>query len=303
LTAHLFSPIIETHFFILKKSADGVSLASQDREINSSLLVYTDLDGTLLDFHSYSFEPTLPALTILKKKGISLIICSSKTRAEIEKIRLDLKNTHPFISENGGAIFIPKTYSLQDIHIDKQDQDYFIIELGSTYQKIREVLKKIQSSFPAKIRGFGDLSTEEVADLCGFSSDLARLSKKREYDEPFLVDDSTLIAQIEKIARRSQLRVEQGGRFFHLAGANDKGKALSLLTKIYRKKMKSLKTIALGDSQNDLPMLKAVDFPVLLPKPDGDHDSLIKLDNLILASGAGPAGWNAAVLKLLDDLL
>lgn len=267
------------------------------------LLVYTDLDGTLLDFLSYSFEPALPALTILKKKGIPLIICTSKTRTEIDKIRLQLKNNHPFISENGGAIFIPKTYFLQDVNCDKEDQDYRIVELGTAYQKIRKALKKIQISFPGKIRGFGDLSTVEVADLCGFSPDQARLSKKREYDEPFLIDDSTLVAQIEKIARRSQLRVARGGRFFHLAGANDKGKAVSLLTKIYRKKMKSLKTIALGDSQNDLPMLKAVNFPVLVQKPDRNYDSSIELDNLILAPGIGPTGWNAAVLKLLDDLL
>ena len=294
---------MKTYFFTLKKSADGVPLTSQDREINPSILVYTDLDGTLLDFHSYSFEPALPALTILKKKNIPLIISTSKTRAEIEKTRLQLKNIHPFISENGGAIFIPKTYFLQDFDCDREDQDYRIIELGTAYQKIREVLKQIQLSFPGKIRGFGDLSVKEVAYLCGFLPDQAQFSKKREYDEPFLVEDSIVIAQTKKIARRFHLKIERGGRFFHLTGANDKGKAVSLLTNIYRKKSKSLKTIALGDSQNDVPMLKAVDFPVLVQKPDGKCDSSIKLDNLILASGVGPTGWNVAVLKLLDDLL
>lgn len=267
------------------------------------LLVYTDLDGTLLDWQSYSFEPAFPALAILEKKGIPLIICTSKTRAEIEEIRLQLKNNHPFISENGGAIFIPESYFAQDFARNEQDQDYRIIELGTSYSKIREVLEQIQLSLEVKIRGFGDLSALEVAELCGLSPDQAELAKKREYDEPFLVEDSASVARIEKIARRSHLKVERGGRFFHLTGANDKGKAVSRLTGIYRKKSKSLKTIALGDSLNDLPMLKAVDIPVLVQKPDGNYDSSVELDNLILAPGIGPVGWNAAVLKLLNDLL
>ncbi len=293
----------ETTSFSDRKKVIGVSLISIDRVFHPSIIVYTDLDGTLLDFFSYSFEPALPALGVLEKKKIPLIFCTSKTRAEIEKIRLQMGNDHPFIAENGGAIFIPKTHSFPLTGSSREDRDYSIIELGETYRRIREVLKQIQMSFPKKIRGFGDLSTEEVARLCNLSYELAELSKRREYDEPFLLEDTALIPQIEKIAHRSRLRIERGGRFFHLTGANDKGKAVCRLTDIYRKKMHSLKTIALGDSQNDLPMLKAVDFPVLVQKPDGMHDSTIELDNLVRAPGPGPIGWNTAVLELLDDLL
>ncbi len=50
-------------------------------------------------------------------------------------------------------------------------------------------------------------------------------------------------------------------------------------------------------------MFKAVDYPILVKKPDGSYDSLVKLDNIILASGVGPTGWNDALLKLLDKLL
>jgi len=47
------------------------------------LIIFTDLDGTLLDYSNYSFEPVLPALQLLKEKDINLIICSRKTRKEI----------------------------------------------------------------------------------------------------------------------------------------------------------------------------------------------------------------------------
>jgi mannosyl-3-phosphoglycerate phosphatase len=155
---------------------------------------------------------------------------------------------------------------------------------------------------PGRIRGFGNLSLREVADLCGFSLSHAKLAKKREYDEPFILEDKSDEVVLQEIASGSNLKITRGGRFYHLIGHNDKGKAVLLLKELYRQKAMNLKTIGLGDSLNDLPMLKAVDYPVLIQKPDGSYDPSIRLDNLILATGSGPSGWRDALLKLLDKL-
>jgi len=71
----------------------------------AKIIVFTDLDGTLLHPRTYSFEAAMPALKLIKEKDIPLILCSSKTRAEIEVYRKKLDNQHPFVSENGGGIF------------------------------------------------------------------------------------------------------------------------------------------------------------------------------------------------------
>jgi len=278
-------------------------LSSQEIAENFSPLIYTDLDGTLLDHNTYSFDSALPALAELKKKDIPLIICTSKTRAEIEELRLHLHNVHPFVSENGGAIFIPKSYFDHSFNYDKEDSGYFIIELGTPYSKIRELLSEVQAVFPGNIKGFGDLSLEDIADLCEFSLNEAWLAKKREYDEPLIMEDVVDIKKIKEIAESAHLRIIRGGRFYHFHGENDKGKAVLLLTDLFKKKHANIKTIALGDSQNDLPMLKAVDYPVLVQKHDGSYDPAVKIDNLFLAPGIGPFGWNAAVSELLDNLL
>lgn len=267
------------------------------------LLVFTDLDGTLAEFHTYSIEPALPAIDALKKNNIPLIVCSSKTRAEIEKFRLRLDNTHPFISENGGAIFVPLDYYDFEIPYTRKDLKYWIIEFGTPYHKIRGTLQKIQSEYPDLVRGFGNMAAQEVANLCEIPADEGVLAKEREYDEPFVLEDKTKLEKIREIAEEDHLQIIQGGRFFHLIGDNDKGKAVSYITDISRRAYDGIKTIGLGDSQNDLPMLQVVDYPVLVKKPDGSHDQTISLDNLIHASGIGPAGWNDAVLKLLDELV
>lgn len=268
-----------------------------------SLLVFTDLDGTLLDHDSYSFEPALPALAVLNEKNIPLIICTSKTRAEIEIIRQQLQNRHPFVSENGGAIFIPQDYFSQTFRFTREDSDYRIIEYGASYSKIREVFEKMKGFSSGRIKGFGDFSIEEVAGLCNLSFDRARLAKMREYDEPFVLKDIDALDKIQHMAEDAHLHVIRGGRFYHLLGENDKGKAVSRLRDICEKESKRIKTIALGDSQNDLHMLEVVDYPVLVQKPDGSYDPSVKLDNLFFAPGIGPSGWNAAVLHLLDELV
>jgi mannosyl-3-phosphoglycerate phosphatase len=266
------------------------------------LLVFTDLDGTLLDHETYSFEPALPAISVLKENTIPIIFCTSKTRSETEKIRLQLGNTHPFISENGGALFIPRGYFSHSFHFTKEDSDYQIIELGTTYVTLRKVMNEMCTLFPDKIKGFGDLTSQEIADLCGFSLSHATLAKKREYDEPFILKDEACEEAIREIAGRSNLHINRGGRFHHLIGRNDKGQAALLLKDIYRQKSSDIKTIALGDSQNDLPMLEVADYPVLVQKPGGSYDPSVTLDNLILAPGSGPAGWGEAILELLNKL-
>ncbi|UCE40840.1 MAG: HAD-IIB family hydrolase [Candidatus Aminicenantes bacterium] len=267
------------------------------------VIVFTDLDGTLADFHTYSYEQALPALDSLKKNSIPLIICSSKTRAEIEKFRSRIDNPHPFISENGAAIFIPLDYFSFEFPFTREDFTYRIIEFGTPYHKIRGTLQKMQSEFPDTVKGFGDISAQEVANLCEIPPDEGFLAKEREYDEPFLLKDKAKLENIQKIANEDNLQIIQGGRFYHLIGENDKGKAVSYLTDISRRAYDNITTIALGDSLNDLPMLQVVDFPVLVKKPDGSHDPNITLDNLIHSPGKGPGGWNFSVLELLEKLM
>ena len=74
------------------------------------MIIVTDLDGTLLHPRTYSFEEALPALKLVRERGVPLVLCSSKTRAELEVCRKRLDNGHPFISENGGGIYLPAGY-------------------------------------------------------------------------------------------------------------------------------------------------------------------------------------------------
>ena len=271
------------------------------------ILIFSDLDGSLLDATTYSYEDASEALTALTQRGATLILVSSKTREEMEPLRRCLGNQHPFIVENGGAIYIPHgtfSFSLEGA-LDREA--YQVLELGTSYATLRAALKEIRQEMGWRLRGFGDLSLAEVVQLTGMSAQDAQLAMQREYDEPFVMDGAVVAWQdLLAAANKRSLCCTRGGRFYHLMGANDKGIASRRLIDWYRRlghqDGQTLVTVGLGDSLNDLPMLNVVYYPILVQKPDGSYDPEVHLPRLIRANGVGPAGWNRSLIDLLPTL-
>jgi mannosyl-3-phosphoglycerate phosphatase len=268
-----------------------------------SIAIFTDLDGTLLDVATYSWEAARPALELIRQRAIPLILCSSKTRTEIEALRQQLDNHDPFISENGGGIFIPNGYFDFSFSFQKKVSHYQVIELGTPYARLREAFLLITQQTGIHLKGYGDLSAGEISAQTGLSIQDAQLSTQREYDEPFFfMGTDEQRKRILQIIEEMGLNWSRGSRFDHLTGANDKGKAVNILKGLFEQKLGKVTTVALGDSPNDLPMLKAVDYPILVQKAGGQYEDSIQLYNLIKAEGIGPEGWKKAIFRLLASL-
>jgi len=266
-------------------------------------VIFTDLDGCLLDRETYSFEPAQAALRLIKEKKLPLILVSSKTRVEMEGYRRRLKNDHPFVSENGGAIFIPKDYFSFQFSHEREWGKYFVLELGTFYPQIIRALEFIKKETGIRIRGFHDLSEEDLVLLSGLTREEAAWAKKREYDEPFLIEGGEReIKIVQKKIRERGLNYVWGGRFHHILGKNDKGKAAQILKDLYQKEFSSIWTVGVGDSLNDLPMLSVVDYPILLKENGGFSSvSLSKIKKLIIIEETGPQAWNEAILNILRE--
>ncbi len=272
------------------------------------LIVFSDLDGSLLDAETYSWETAQEALRALRIRNVPLIPVSSKTRAEIEPLCFCLDLHHPFVTENGGGIFIPKGYFDFPVEGAVLHGSHQVIELGVPYAKLRIALKEIAQAVGCPLRGFGDMPAEEIAERAGFSLADAVLAKQRDYDEPFLVDGpAELVEEVTRLAESRGLRCLPGERFHHLVGNSDKGKACRILIDCYRRRNEGqpgpFVTVGVGDSANDLPLLAAVDRPILVQKPDGSYDPAVALPHLIKAPGIGPSGWNSAILDCLNRFI
>ncbi len=260
-------------------------------------VIFTDLDGTLLHPKTYSFLEATPALALIRERGIPLVLCSSKTKAEMEVYRRRLQNSHPFIVENGGAVLVPKGYF--PFLCTASDKEYLVTSFGKSYEEIRKAFVHFREMRGVPIKGFGDMTTEEVAALTGLPVEEASLARERDYGEPFVFEksvDEHLLSAIEQ----NGLHWTRG-KLFYLMGDNDKGRAVRLLKQWYEYQHGMIITIGIGDALNDLPLLREVDRPVLVQKEDGSYDRNIDLPGLIRAQGIGPEGWSRALGELLRE--
>ncbi|MBI3129801.1 MAG: HAD-IIB family hydrolase [Acidobacteria bacterium] len=231
----------------------------------AKLVIFTDLDGTLLEEGSQAAGQSREALLELEGLGVPLIFASAKTQAEILQIQTRLKVKAPFIAENGSAVFIPKGYFPFGFQSDRSTSTHWVIEMGTPYRELRRFLSEVPPIPGLTIQGFGDMGIEEVGSLTGLGPAAAARAMAREYDETLVLDGpAEAIGRFEALARSRGLRVTHGGAFHHILGNCDKGLAALVLCSLFVRRHGRIFSAALGNAKNDLPLLAAVNLPVLL---------------------------------------
>lgn len=268
------------------------------------ILIFTDLDGSLLDHHTYSFAPASEALARVKELGIPLILCSSKTKEEMVLCLKRLGILFPFIAENGGGIYFPREFGGLRLENAAEEQGFLVLEPGVKRPLLIDAVREVGKKTGVRIRSFIEMSVEEVMVLTSLPEAEARLAMGRRFTEPFLIhkkDTERSQEMIDELVRRG-FQVVKGGRFFHLMGKSGKGDAVRRVIDIFAGSFgKAVESLGLGDSENDLSMLMAVDRPVLIRKPDGSWIKGPGTEGFFRTEGIGPSGWNEAVLKFLVE--
>ncbi len=268
----------------------------------SRYIVITDLDGTLLDHHTYSYAESLPGLRLLQEHHIPIVFCSAKTRAEQIVLRQALGVRDPFIVENGGAVVWETGYFRQPLPDARIQGNYQRLELARPYSEVRRVLAEVTAELNLPVQGFGDLTPAEVAQCADFDLESATRAMQREYAE-------TVVTPLDEAARE-RLRAALSGRgvnlivgarFLSISTANDKGRAAQALADMFRAEWSEVVTVGLGDSHNDAPLLEAVDLPLLVQRPDGTWTDM-PVNGLRKINHIGPRGWTQAARMLVEKI-
>lgn len=269
----------------------------------TQLVVFSDLDGTLLDHDTYSWGAARPAVEALRQHDIPLVLVTSKTRAELQSLRTDLGNDHPYIVENGAAVCIPGGY-FTHLHSKADDKEEHLISAGPVRNTLQESLSQVRQEGTFCFQSFAELGASEIARLTGLSQSAAGRANERAASEPLLWQDTesrlqTFSARIAEM----QLRCVRGGRFVHVMGQFDKADAVARLVSLYAQKYigKRVVTVALGDGPNDLQMLADVDIAVVVKGKHSYPMPLASPFRIVRTSVPGPAGWNQAILDILSD--
>ncbi len=263
------------------------------------LVIFTDLDGTLLEEDGSLSEDARTAVDALTERGVPVVPLTSKTRLELERwiAALDAGGAGSF--ENGAGILSASVSKTEDREIlGKGKREAAILPAAVPVRELRRVLDKLRGE-----TGFALLSLEEIPDaeaalLTGLRAgggELAR-AREREFDLPFIAPAEASAALSSSPSLPPGIRLTRGGRFWHLSGLHDKGDALRLLVA----RLGGGPTIGLGDAPNDAAFLRIVDHPVLVPGKTGVDETLrAALPDAAVAPAPAGAGWSAAVRALV----
>lgn len=250
------------------------------------LIVFTDLDGTLLDHETYSPDAARPALDRLAAANVPLILASSKTAAEIDVLRHRIGcEAYPAIVENGAGLLEAEP-----------DPD------SSDYTRLLDALETVSPYLRACFVGFSDLGNAGVARVTGLGSEEAALAARRQFSEPGLWHSGPEdLHEFLRALKKLGVTGRQGGRFLTLSFGGTKADRMNEIAARYANPPR----MALGDAPNDREMIEAADYGVIvanphgtaLPSLDGEADGRIRR-----TVAPGPEGWNTAVLDLLNTL-
>jgi mannosyl-3-phosphoglycerate phosphatase len=271
----------------------------------SCSIIFTDLDGSLLDHSSYSYAAARPALERIGALGIPLILSTSKTLAETARLAEELQLNHPLIVENGGALCLPPGLFSGTVSPDLTEQHgHRIKPLSLSYRQILRFIGKMRRQHGFRLRGFNDMPVAEIAAHTGLDCEAAHNARQRLSSEPFQwLDGAAAFEDFRKESRMRNLHITRGGRFWHLMGPQSKASALQQLLALYQGAGQRFDTvIALGDSDNDRQMLCVADIAVAIKSHQGGHVNAQGVRQSLRTEHPGPTGWNQAVLQLLQHL-
>ena len=271
------------------------------------IVVVTDIDASLLEPGSRFLPDERAALAFLAERGIPLVINSSRSRAEIERLHHTLNIVTPFISEHGSALFLPHQWLPFVPDRARPAVGGHVVEFGRRYYEVVDTLRLVCRELNLEIVSFAELSIDEVAQELGVPSAEAQLVKLREYTELFRIEDESeaTLSRLFKALRRRGLRCYQRGRHFLVSATPNRAESLRTLKGLWKRAWGEHVMVGLGDSEDDVSWLQFVDVPIFIENGRSGIPARVlrKLPTVRLTERHGRLGWSDAVFEFVGKAI
>ncbi|AIR67936.1 mannosyl-3-phosphoglycerate phosphatase-related protein [Dickeya fangzhongdai] len=267
-------------------------------ELTKNWVIFTDLDGSLLDHDTYRWDEALPWLRRLRSHHVPVVITTSKTAAEIMSIQQELElHDMPAIAENGAHVLLPASWQTR-LQTSRPPT-------SRTYPDICRQLQALREQYGFLFRSFSDMDDAAVAAATGLTLSQAALARQRTASEPVLWQgDAASLEMFRAYLAQKHLSLTEGGRFFHVVHeGTSKGAAVNWLKQHLESIAHSSPiTLGLGDGPNDISLLEATDYAVIIKGPVSDKVTLSPdfCGQSYRTQAAGPAGWNEGLTYFIS---
>lgn len=266
-------------------------------------VIFTALEDVLLDPRTGLFGEAEAGLDALAERRIPLVLLSSRTRAQLEPLRRKMGHGHPFVTENGGGIFVPDGYFNLRIPGSERRGRHLCVPLGRPYKEVIEALVDIAEECEAGVAGFHHMSAKEIAENTGLRPREAELARDREFDEPFYFTsaDQPAIERFVAAARRRGFTAKSGSTFWHLSAGADQARAVTMLSKLFREATRiKMRAVGIASASADASWLRAVDQPILLASP-ARHAAKVTAETTVAVTHEISTSWSESILNIISE--
>jgi len=278
-----------------------------DDRLANQLVVVTDIEDSLVQADARSLPDERAALEFLASHGVPLIINSSRTRAEIERLHERLQLVTPFISEHGSALCLPPGCLPEIPDSAIRTVSGHVIEFGRPYHEVAEAVRITSRELNMDIVGFADLTIDDAAHELGVTDVEAQLAKLREYTELIRIvgETDSKRSRVFNALRRRGLRCWPTGRHHLVTATRNRADSLLMLKALWRNAWGEPRIIGVGNREDDVNWLRYADVAVIVQNErDGVHPRIMsKLPNAQVTPRSGRQGWSDAVFSSVGTLL
>jgi len=252
------------------------------------IIIFTDLDGSLLNNETFKFDEIKNFIINCLKKGIKLIPNTSKTSFEILEFIKELSCEIPYIAENGSSI--------HNLNILNPDLSNEIVLARPVHEIYEDFTKNIKKKLLLNCNFLSEMDTEKQSNILGLSGRKLELALNRNYT--FLITfngEKNEIKELIEYCHNLGLSLNQGGRVICIGDKVNKLTGMKKTLKIIKSynEFKDIFTIGVGDSPNDLGMLDEVNFPCLIKRKN--NENILNKDKYTISTEEAPSGWMEVV--------
>jgi mannosyl-3-phosphoglycerate phosphatase len=258
----------------------------------SNILLFTDLDGTLLNKKTFEFKAALNLIKNCISKGINIIPNSSKTDLELDEICENLEIPKVYISENGSFI-----YGLNYLSKKLNEKVYLSRDKAVIFKNFSD---NINVKLQKKCLILENETLKNQIEVLGLPQNKISKAMNRKFSMPFFfLGNKDEEIELKKNVKKNGLNIQFGGRVLSLGDKVSKGDAMMrFISLLSNETKKNYVSICVGDNENDFDMLDKCDYPCLVK--NGPLKNINFKNQCVFSKKEAPDGWVEVVNKTLN---